>query len=120
MKKSMLPEILACVVVILSLAFLALWWKRRSDRAACIMNIRNVQQAVRGYQGMNARAFSNEEMWKDIFDPINGFLKIPRCPSGGTYTFHKPEPNWQDPGFVYCTCSHAESLNHKPDHTAGW
>jgi hypothetical protein len=120
MKKSHLPEILACLVVLLALVLFALWWKRGSDRAACIINIRNVQQAVRGYSGMNNCQPTAEQMWKDIFTGPRRFLDTPKCPSGGTYTFHKPSNICAPPGFVFLTCSHAESLNHKPDHTADW
>ena len=42
-------------------------WKKGSDRAACIMTIRNVQQAVRGYQGINNLANGKPINWDEIF-----------------------------------------------------
>ena len=65
-------------------------WKRDSDRDACILNIRQVQQAMRSYMGMNAH---NPETDVPGFskDTIIGegkpIASVPVCPAGGTYTW---------------------------------
>jgi len=51
-----LLELTVVILVLLSLIAIlfvgARAWKRGSDRAGCIMNIRNVQQAARGHMNM--------------------------------------------------------------------
>ncbi|BCU78242.1 prepilin-type N-terminal cleavage/methylation domain-containing protein [Luteolibacter sp. LG18] len=59
-KKGMtLLELTVVILVLLSLISIlfigARAWKRGSDRAASILQIRNVQQAVRSYSNMNAK-----------------------------------------------------------------
>lgn len=92
-------------------------WKRGSDRAGCIMNIRNVQQAIRGHQGMNALDVGADINWDDIFGP-KGYLKEPKCPDGGIYTFAKTIP---EVGVLACTCSHADNeKGHEPENHEDW
>lgn len=81
-----------------------------SYRAGCIMNIRNVQQAVRGSQGMNNEREGDPINWSEIFGPSK-MLQQPVCPAGGTYTFSKVHPK---AGKLACTCSHANHV--PPDH----
>jgi len=88
-------------------------WKKRSDRAGCIMNIRNVQQAVRGYQGINNIGPGKPINWDEIFGK-GKFMNKPTCPAGGTYTFLATVPMV---GALACTCSHAD---HEPAQHADW
>jgi Domain of unknown function (DUF4190) len=88
-------------------------WKKGSDRAACIMNIRNVQQAVRGHQNINSLDVGTPLDLNDIFGP-DGYLEQPVCPLGGTYTFSNSIPAV---GTVICKCSHAD---HVPTGTSTW
>ncbi len=88
-------------------------WKKGSDRAGCIMNIRNVQQAVRGHEGMNNLSDGSLLNLNDIFGP-SGYLPQPVCPAGGTYTFTNSIPAV---GTVICKCSHAD---HVPTGTSSW
>jgi hypothetical protein len=84
-------------------------WKRRSDRAACTLNLRNVQNAVRAHANINNLNIGDPIDWKVIFGP--GFLeKEPVCPAGGTYTFAKNIPQIGDRP---CTCSKAVSEQHE-------
>lgn len=87
-------------------------WKKGSDRAGCIMNIRNAQQAMRSYQGMNNADWVTKEM---LVGPDN-FLEIePVCPRGGTYTWGQgPVPPVGDL-MLHCTCE-----GHEPTSTVGW
>lgn len=88
-------------------------WKKGSDRAACIMNIRNVQQAVRGHQNMTSMKVGEPIDWDEIFGP-DGYLPEPVCPLGGTYTYTNTIPAV---GTVICQCSHAD---HVPTGTSTW
>lgn len=88
-------------------------WKKGSDRAACIMNIRNVQQAVRGHQNLKSLDVGTPLDLNDIFGP-SGYLPQPVCPLGGTYTFTNTIPAL---GTVICKCSHAD---HVPTGTSTW
>jgi hypothetical protein len=104
-------EILILAVLALCAAVSALVWKKGSDRAGCIMNIRNAQQAVRGHQGMNNLSDGTSLNLNDIFGP-SGYLPQPVCPAGGTYTFTNTIPA-VGTGKLFCKCSHA---NHVPTH----
>lgn len=88
-------------------------WKKGSDRSACIMQTRNVQQAIRGHQNMNAIDNGAPINWNDIFGP-DGYLPKPTCPLGGTYTFVDTYP---PVGTLACQCSHAD---HVPENHEGW
>jgi hypothetical protein len=106
-------EILILAVIALCVAVSAIVWKIGSDRAGCIMNIRNAQQAVRGHEGMNNLSEGSPLSLNDIFGP-SGYLRYPVCPAGGTYTFTNSVPST---GKLYCKCSHA---NHVPTGTSTW
>lgn len=88
-------------------------WKKGSDKAGCIINIRNVQQAVRSHQGMTSLNVGDPIDWKVIFGP-SGFLSEPTCPLGGTYTYTNIIP---PDGTLVVTCSHAD---HVPASHADW
>ena len=67
-------------------------WKKGSDRAGCILNIRNVQQAVRADQNMHKFKEGDPIPWDDIFGEGKFIENKPTCPEGGTYTFLKKFP----------------------------
>ena len=116
-----LIELTVVILVLLSLISVlfigALSWKRGSDRAGCILNIRNVQQAVRGQQN------AMEKHAGDTLDPDDivgdrGYLTgSPACPSDGTYTLTPTYPALGEPAL---TCDKAASLDHTPASTTGW
>jgi len=93
-------------------------WKRGSDRAGCIMNIRNAQQAVRSYQnlsGLNdgaAFTFST-----DIVGTGNFLETFPVCPANGSYT---PATTLPGLGTLALPCSLATSEEHAPKEYTGW
>lgn len=88
-------------------------WKKGSDRAACIMNTRNTQQAVRAYENMNGLKPGDPLPLSEIFGE-DKFLREVHCPLGGTYTFSKTIPKV---GKLACTCSHPE---HVPAEHEDW
>jgi hypothetical protein len=103
----------------LTLIFLlcAIWgplffqWQRGADRSGCIMNIRNVQQAMRGYQGMN----SSEQAPKEkLIGPGRFIEREPVCPRGGKYTW--TQVGWHV-GELMIRCSHKD---HIPNDYRDW
>jgi hypothetical protein len=98
-----------------SVAFIgARAWKDGSDRAGCVLNIRNVQTAVRSYQVMQQLGNGDEIPWDKIIGPGAFLEQKPVCPAGGTYTFAKTVPGI---GVLACRCSHAE---HAPPNHENW
>ena len=90
-----LLELTVVILVLLSLISIlfigARAWKKGSDRAANILNIRNVQQAVRGHENMRSLAVGAEVPTSIIFGDgtaaNQGYLKEPQSPvTGITYT----------------------------------
>ena len=86
----------------------------RGEWAACVLNIRNVQQAVRGHQGVENLNFGAP---LDSSFLAKYLRKPPVCPAGGTYTFKTEVPEF---GVLYCTCSHAVRKGHEPDDYSDW
>lgn len=89
------------------------------DRLECVMNIRNIQQAVRGHANMHdleiGDPLSDSEIHSE--EGATGYLKTPQCPAGGKYTFKKTVPKI---GILYCSCSHAKEMNHVPEDHQDW
>ena len=117
-----LIELTVVILVLLSLIAIlfvgANAWKKGSDRAACIMNIRNIQQAVRGHQNMANKTTSDDITKADIVGS-GGYLETdPTCPSGGTYTWVAKYPAVGTP--VASCATNATTLNHVPNSVTGW
>ena len=89
-------------------------WKRGSDRAACILNVRNVQQAIRSYQKMNDIQIGAPIPWNEIFGEGHFLEKRPICTGADRYTYAETFPAV---GKLACECSHAEHA--VPNH-ADW
>ena len=112
-----LVMLLGCAVVA-SLGYAALInWKRGSDRAGCLLNIRNVQQAVRGYQGIRGKALGDPIDWSEIIGPSK-FMKKPVCRAGGVYQFKDGHPAV---GVLAMECSLCDTPEkHEPPSHADW
>lgn len=121
-KKGMtLLELTVVILVLLSLISIlfigARAWKEGSDKAGCIMNIRNVQQAVRSYQNMNAKN-SGDTLGSTDITGAGNFLEVaPACPGAGAYTYGTTIPAV---GTLYMTCSLSTTKAHVPSSIAGW
>jgi prepilin-type N-terminal cleavage/methylation domain-containing protein len=99
-----LLELTVVILVLLSLISIlfvgARAWKKGSDRAANILNLRNIQQAVRGHQNMNNLADGADIATTVIFDDPataavqEGYLKEPAAPWDPTvaYTYSTTIP----------------------------
>ncbi len=117
-----LLELTVVILVLLSLISIlfigARAWKKGSDRAACILNIRNVQQAVRSHQNMYALTTEDPITWTDIVsDDGDKYLKTPSCPSNGDYTQVETFPEL---GSLAMTCSLAGDDDHVPTEHSDW
>jgi len=91
--------------------------ERGRNRASCILNIRNIHQAVRAHQGLNGLNNSTPLEWKMIIGKNKYIEEIPQCPSGGTYTI---SPTIPLVGKVAASCSHSNDFDHQPESTEGW
>jgi prepilin-type N-terminal cleavage/methylation domain-containing protein len=124
-----LLELTVVILVLLSLISIlfvgARAWKKGSDRAGCILNIRNVQQAVRGHANMHNQN-ANDGLLSSVIYGVTTessnaattvYLKTPVCPAGGTYT---PESTVPATGVLYITCSKSTSDEHKPNDYGQW
>ena len=78
-------------------------WKSGSDRAACILQTRNVQQGVRSYCGMNGLNPGDAFDRSAIIGPGKLLESEPLCPAGGTYTWSPVHPAI---GTLAIRCSH--------------
>jgi type II secretory pathway pseudopilin PulG len=94
-----LLELTVVILVLLSLIAIlfvgARAWKRGADRSANILNIRNVQNAVRGHQNMYNLNIGDTLASTAIVsaDGSTGYLKTPRPPAGlAAYTYGAAVP----------------------------
>lgn len=92
-------------------------YKSGSERAACILNIRNIHQAVRAHQNLNGFSIGDQLKWDDVFGPENYIKVKPQCPHGGEYTLVKTFPQLGTPA---ARCAHEVELKHRPESTEGW
>ena len=117
-----LLELTVVILVLLSLISIlfigARAWKKGSDRAGCILNIRNTQQAVRGHANMRQLAIgATITPATDIYG-TSGYLNTPACPAQGTYTTGTAVPAI---GTLFITCSLAGGTDlHVPAAYADW
>lgn len=117
-----LLELTIVIVVVLSLIAIlfigANGWKKGADRSSCILNIRNVQSAVRAYQNTCAvQEGATLNLSTEIIGPDNFLATNPECPGGGVYEHinHMPFP-----GELALKCDLASSQVHVPSDCGDW
>ena len=106
MKTRRTTLLVALLLLVFAAIPVSLIQRQRSERAQCIMNLRNLHISLRSWAGM--KSFSPGQ-------PLPGgtqsFLlqsdlvsEMPVCPSGGTYTFWSPTTYnaYED---VRCSCA---------------
>lgn len=87
------------------------------NRASCILNIRNIHQAIRAHQGLKGMNVGQTIRWDNIFGKDKFIELRPTCPHGGDYILMEKMPAV---GEVAAKCPHAETLHHKPENHEGW
>ncbi len=116
-----LLELTVVILVLLSLISIlfigARAWKKGSDRAGCVINIRNAQQALRAHQNVNA--FPDGVAINLLTDIMgaNGYIRTPTCPSGGGYEYLTEIPST---GTLVMWCSLAGTDSHVPSDYSDW
>ena len=116
--------VIAVLLGLISVLFIGVSaYKEGSNRSKCILNISNVQKAVRSYQNLYEKAVGNALPLATI--AVSGKLleTTPGCPSNGTYSFNGgTTPAIPPVGTAYMTCSLAAEADglHAPTSTAGW
>ena len=120
-----LLELTVVILVLLSLISIlfigARAWKKGSDRAGCILNIRNVQQAVRGEQNMKNALPGDALVAANIIGSGAYIPTAPKCPSTGTaYTIAAPTV-YPAESALYAVCPNITTLtDHTPTSITGW
>ncbi len=96
-------------------------WKRGSDRALCILNLRNVQQGLRGWS--NQHGYSPGIAIAGLADFVIGpglFVETePVCSGGGSYSTPGGDVI-PEIGTLYLDCSLGASLRHVPESYGDW
>jgi hypothetical protein len=124
-----LTVIIVVLLLLISVMFIGgTAWKRGSDRAGCVLNLRNVQVAARSYQNLYGYNFGGrpyaENGTQDIARHLldKGYIErklydqakgAEPCPSGGTYSCAAPDI-FPQAGELYLKCSLSETYDHVP------
>lgn len=124
-----LLEISVVILVLLTLIAVlfvgAQAYKRSADRSACILNIRNAQQALRTIQNTH-QLTTGATLPVDIHNTTNtGYMRTPTCPAGGTYTTATTVTAFgtgpTDTGCLALRCSLTAAPDlHQPQDVSGW
>jgi hypothetical protein len=88
-----------------------------SSRARCLLNLSNVQKAVRSYQNFYDLAPGSALASTAIIGTGKLIETAPACGSGGTYTYGTTIPAT---GTAYMSCSLAATRSHVAANLAGW
>ena len=126
---------ISVLLVLISIVFVgSRAWKRGSDRAVCVLTLRNVQVAARSYQNLYGynyggrpyaengsqdiarHLFDKGYIEKNLYDQASG---TKTCPSGGTYTCPTPDI-FPEAGTLYMKCSLSSTEGHEPATHADW
>ena len=101
--------LISILLVLGGILFWTFIWKPDEERGVCVMQIRNVEIAMRSYMSMNGYS-PGEDVPGFSLDTLieHDFIdSVPRCPSGGTYS--RIEGAHPPVGVHMLRCSH-------PDH----
>jgi prepilin-type N-terminal cleavage/methylation domain-containing protein len=114
-----IAAVIAILLALIAVLFVGVQgYLRGVNRANCVMNISNMQKAVRSYAsmyGLNIGAGLTTGEAR-LIGPAGMLPAVPTCPGGGAYTFGTTVP---PVGTAYTTCSLAGE-GHAPANTTGW
>ncbi len=111
--------VIAVLLGLISVLFIGVTaYREGSNRANCILNITNVQKAVRSYQNLYELE-ETDTLAEATFIGTGLMIETtPECPSDGTYAFLGTVPEIGD---LYLTCSLAGGTTmHEPNNYDGW
>ncbi len=130
-----LTVVIATLIALISVLFVgSRAWKRGSDRAGCVLTLRNVQMATRSYQNLYGYNFGGRPyaengtqdialhlykkgyIERNLYDRARGEMA---CPSGGTYECPLPDV-FPHQGQLYMACSLSEKEGHAPVSHSDW
>ncbi len=112
--------VIAVLLGLISVLFIGVSaYKEGSNRAKCILNISNIQKAVRSYQNMYEKPIATVALLNVFTGPGKMLETVPTCPSGGTYAVAGIIPAI---GTAYLTCNYqtGTDLAHVPSSVNGW
>ena len=110
--------VIAVLLGLISVLFIGVSaYKEGSNRAKCILNMSNVQKAVRAYQNLYEKSEGDTLALTDLVGSGKLIETAPICPSQGTYSVAGNVP---PVGTVYLTCSLSASNDHVPNTVTGW
>jgi len=119
-----LLELTVVILVLLSLISIlfvgARAWKKGSDRAGCILNIRNTQQAVRGY--MNTHPEAVAPVADTLIFGNDLYMRKPICPGDADKTFatsYTYDSSDVAAGSIFLTCL-IDDVEHVPANSGDW
>lgn len=125
-----LLELTVVILVLLSLISIlfigARAWKKGSDRAASILQIRNVQQAVRSYSNMNGKNPGDTvaTLSSEIFGAEKFITTNPTAgshPAGTGYSYSIAAPTVIPTiGTLYMRVSGANAAEYEPTNVQDW
>ncbi|RYD40620.1 MAG: type II secretion system protein [Verrucomicrobiaceae bacterium] len=130
-----LTVVIAILLTLISVLFIgSRAWRRGSDRAGCVLTVRNVQLATRSYQSMYGYNYGGrpyaEDGTQDIVAHLysKGYIEqrlfqqargTATCPSGGLYDITVPD-TFPPQGELFMTCSLSKSEDHEPGAHSDW
>ncbi len=124
-----LLELTVVILVLLSLISIlfigARAWKKGSDRAGCILNIRNAQQSVRGFANMQNIAVGATFTESDVFGSgkmVDKTVAAMVCPQNGAAAYTAAASGTVPAvGTLYIACAAAAAPdNHIPTGYTDW
>lgn len=118
-----LTVVISVLLVMVAVLYIgASAWKNNADRASCVLNIRQMQVAVRAYANYNnhyeGEDISPTNLRNKLIATGSYFDVTPSCPSTGNYLFGGNVI--PDKGTLYMTCTLASSQNHQPNSFEQW
>jgi type II secretory pathway pseudopilin PulG len=118
--------ILVLLTLVGSLLMAAQGWKNGTDRARCVMIIRQMQLSVRAYSSANSHPPGTDlrlesppiNLLAELVGPADYVPALPTCPGTGLFFFGGDIVPVQ--GALYMRCSLAQSSGHQPKDHANW
>lgn len=127
--------VIAVLLTLVSVLFMAAQsWKRGSDRAACVVSLRNIQVAVRSYQNLYGYSpgghpyaeYGTQDIARHLVE--KGYIESAlyqtavggkACSGGGLYQRDEKDV-FPLAGVLYAHCSLASQANHAPSNPSDW